>query len=129
VVSEGEIFDGNCQVFNPTFGDGSQDEGQDPVFCVNDGGRLRNVIIGTNGADGIHTYGDVTIENITWQNVGADALTIKRSGTVYVNNIEGFDAADKFFQINAASTLRVDNCIIDNAGKALRQNGGNVLQN
>jgi hypothetical protein len=128
VVGEGETYDGNCQVFNPTFGDGSQDEGQDPVFRVNDGGTLRNVIIGNNGADGIHTYGDVTIENITWQNVGEDALTIKDSGTVYVNNIEGYEADDKFFQINAASTLRVDNCIIDNAGKALRQNGGTTFK-
>jgi hypothetical protein len=124
VVDEGETYDGNCRVFNPTFGDGSQDEGQDPVFRVNDGGTLRNVIIGNNGADGIHTYGDVTIENITWQNVGEDALTIKGPGTVYVSDIEGYEADDKFFQINAASTLRVDNCIIDNAGKALRQNGG-----
>jgi hypothetical protein len=128
VVDEGETFDGNCQVFNPTFGDGSQDEGQDPVFRVNNGGTLRNVIIGNNGADGIHTYGDVRIDNITWQNVGEDALTIKGSGTVYVSNIEGYEADDKFFQINAESTLRVDNCIIDNAGKALRQNGGTTFK-
>jgi pectate lyase C len=65
---------------------------------------------------------------VTWQNVGEDALTIKSSGTVNVSNIEGYDAEDKFFQVNAASTLRVSNCIIRNAGKALRQNGGTTYK-
>lgn len=44
--------------------------------------------------------------------VGKDAMTIKSSGTTTVSNIEGYDADDKFFQINAASTLNVTNCII-----------------
>jgi pectate lyase C len=127
-VGAGETYDGQCRVHNVTFGDGSQDENQDPVIRVEDGGTVRNVIIGNNGADGIHTYGDVLVENVTWQNVGEDALTIKDDGNVTVRNIEGYDAEDKFFQVNAPSTLNVDNCIIDNAGKALRQNGGTTFE-
>jgi pectate lyase C len=123
-------YDGGCRVFNAgsALGDGSQSEGQDPVFRVENGATLRNVIIGNNGADGIHVYNGGTVDNVTWQNVGEDALTIKSSGTVNVNNIEGYDADDKFFQVNAASTLRVSNCIIRNAGKALRQNGGTTYK-
>jgi pectate lyase C len=119
-------FDGGCRRYQAGsgLGDGSQDEGQDPVFRVENGATLRNVVIGTNGADGIHTYNGATLDNIYWMDVGEDAMTIKSSGTTTVRNIEGYNADDKFFQINAASTLNVTNCIIHNAGKALRQNGG-----
>ena len=37
-----------------------------------------------------------------------------------VSGITGVNAADKFAQVNAASTLNVSNCIVDNAGKFLR---------
>lgn len=124
------VYDGGCRRFNagPGLGDGSQSEGQKPVFRVENGATLRNVVIGTNGADGIHVYNGATIDNVHWMNVGEDALTIKSSGTVIVRNIEGYDAEDKFFQINAASTLNVSNCIIHRAGKALRQNGGTTFR-
>jgi pectate lyase C len=123
-------FDGGCRRYTagPELGDGSQDEGQDPVFRVENGATLRNVVIGNNGADGIHVYNGGTLDNIHWMNVGEDAMTIKSSGTVIVRNIEGYDSEDKFFQINAASTLQVSNCIIQRAGKALRQNGGTTFQ-
>ncbi|MET0533009.1 MAG: pectate lyase [Steroidobacter sp.] len=123
-------YDGGCQRFNAGsgLGDGSQSEGQDPVFRVENGATLRNVVIGNNGADGIHTYNGAVLDNIYWMNVGEDAMTIKSSGTTTVNNIEGYDADDKFFQINAASTLNVTNCIIHRAGKALRQNGGTTFR-
>jgi len=118
-------FDGGCRRFTAgsELGSGDQDEGQDPVFRVENGATLRNVVIGTNGADGVHVHNGGTIDNVVWLDVGEDALTIKTAGTVTVRNITGLNADDKFFQINAASTLNVSNCIIRNAGKALRQNG------
>src|SRR5215510_2552794 len=123
-------YDGGCRRFTAGsgLGDGSQDEGQDPVFRVENGATLRNVVIGNNGADGIHTYNGAVLDNIYWMNVGEDAMTIKSSGTTTVRNIEGYDADDKFFQINAASTLNVSNCIIHRMGKALRQNGGTTYR-
>jgi pectate lyase C len=123
-------FDGGCRRYQagPGLGDGSQDEGQDPVFRVENGATLRNVVIGTNGADGIHTYNGAIIDNVYWMDVGEDALTIKSSGTTTVRNIEGYNADDKFFQSNAASTLNVSTCIIRTAGKALRQNGGTTYR-
>jgi hypothetical protein len=123
-------YDGGCQRFNAGsgLGDGGQSEGQDPVFRVENGATLRNIVIGMNGADGIHTYNGAVLDNIYWMNVGEDAMTIKSSGTTTVSNIEGYDAEDKFFQVNAASTLNVTNCIIHRAGKALRQNGGTTFR-
>jgi pectate lyase C len=123
-------FDGGCLTFNGggDLGDGGQAEGQDPIFRVENGATLRNVYIGSNGADGIHIYNGGNVTNVHWSDVGEDALTIKSSGTANVSNIEGYNSADKFFQVNAASTLNVSNCIVDNAGKFLRQNGGTTFR-
>lgn len=123
------VFDGGCKTYNPVgMGTGNQDEDQDPVFRVENGATLKNVIIGDVGADGIHLYNSATLENITFQNVGEDAVTVKSEGSYTLRNIEGYDAEDKFFQINAACTFNVSNCVIHRAGKALRQNGGTTFK-
>lgn len=124
VVKAGETFDGGCRTFNPSFGGGDQDEGQPPVFEVQKGGTLKNVIIGQNGADGVHVYGDATIDNVTWTDVGEDALTVKAPAKVTIRNITGASAEDKFFQLNAATTVSVDNIIVNGASKLVRENGG-----
>jgi pectate lyase C len=123
-------WDGGCKTFNPTsaLGDGGQGESQDPAFRVENGATLKNVVIGNNGVDGIHVYNGGNLNNIKWTNVGEDAMTIKSSGTVNVSNISGYNGSDKFFQINAASTLNVSNCIVDTMGKFLRQNGGTTYK-
>ncbi len=119
-------YDGGCRTYNPSgdLGDGSQSEGQDPAFRVENGATLRNVILGNNGVDGVHFYNGGNLQNFRWTNVGEDAFTIKSSGTVNVSGVTGVNSEDKFAQVNAASTLNVSNCIVDNAGKFLRQNGG-----
>lgn len=129
IVVNGGVYDGGCQTFNPTLalGDGGQSEGQKPVFRVENGGTLRNVIIGSNGADGIHIYGGGVVENVRWTDVGEDALTVKAQGDVTLRNIEAYQGYDKFLQINAPTNLTVENCIVDDMGKFLRQNGGTTF--
>lgn len=126
IVVSGGVYDGGCRTYNPTsaLGDGGQGEGQKPVFRVENGATLKNVIIGNNGADGIHIYGGGTVENVLWKDVGEDALTVKESGNVTLRNIEGYKGYDKFLQINASTNLTVENCVVDDMGKFLRQNGG-----
>ncbi len=130
IIVNGGVFDGGCRRYNATsaVGDGSQSEGQDPVFRLNDGATLINVIIGQNGADGIHVYGGGTLRNITWEDIGEDALTIKSAGTVTLTNGSAVNGSDKVFQINAPSTFRVSNFRADNAGKFIRQNGGTTFR-
>jgi pectate lyase C len=94
------------------------------VFLVEGGGKLINVVLGAPAADGIHTEGNVTLENITWEDIGEDALTIKESGTVILNGGSATKGEDKVFQINAAATFRISNFKASNAGKLIRQNGG-----
>ena len=128
IVVTNTAFDGGCTryVAGPELGDGSQNESQKPVFRVING-MLRNVVLGAPAADGIHTEGNVTLSNITWQDVGEDAMTIKKSGIVTIDGGRAFNADDKIFQINAASTFTVRNFIASNGGKFIRQNGGTTF--
>ena len=124
VVRAGEVFDGGCRTYNPSFGGGGQEEGQPPIFRVEAGGVIKNVILGRNGADGIHIYGNATVDNVTWTDVGEDALTVKAPANVTIRNVTGSSANDKFFQLNAAATVTVDNIVVNTAGKLFRENGG-----
>jgi pectate lyase C len=123
-------YDGGCRTYNPSgaLGDGSQDEGQDPAFRVENGATLRNAILGNNGVDGVHFYNGGNLSNFRWTNVGEDAFTVKSSGTVNVSGVTGVDGEDKFGQVNAASTVNLSNCIVDDVAKLFRQNGGTTFQ-
>jgi pectate lyase C len=130
-VESGQTYDGECRRYRAdpnTLGDGSQAEDQKPVFVLEDGARLINVVLGAPAADGIHTRGDATLENITWEDIGEDALTVKESGSVVLNGGSAKDGDDKVFQLNAASTFRVSNFKASQAGKFIRQNGDTTFK-
>jgi len=123
-------YDGGCKTFNPSgdLGDGSQDEGQDPAFRVENGATLRNAILGNNGVDGVHFYNGGNLQNFRWTNIGEDAFTVKSSGTVNISGVSGYNGEDKFGQINAAGTVNISNCIVDSVAKVIRQNGGTTFK-
>ncbi|MFD3257380.1 pectate lyase [Paenibacillus lentus] len=127
IVKAGTTFDGKGQTYvaNPnTLGDGSQAENQKPIFRLEAGATLKNVIIGAPGADGVHCYGNCNITNVTWADVGEDALTLKSSGTVNITGGGAYKAYDKVFQMNAAGTINIKNFVANDIGKLVRQNGG-----
>jgi pectate lyase C len=130
VVAAGQTFDGGGKRYTAgsALGDGSQDEDQKPIFKLEDGATLTNVVLGSPAADGIHCYGDVTLRNIVWEDIGEDAMTIKASGTVVLDGGSASNGSDKVFQINAASTFRVSNFKASKAGKFIRQNGDTTFK-
>lgn len=130
IVGPGQTFDGGGKRYTAgrALGNGSQDEGQQPMFRVEAGGTLKNVVLGAPAADGIHTYGNATLENIVWEDIGEDAMTIKESGTVTLNGGSASNGEDKVFQINAPSTFKVSNFTARKAGKFIRQNGDTTFK-
>lgn len=127
VVEAGKTYDGKGKTFvaNPkTLGDGSQAENQKPIFRLENNATLKNVYIDAPAADGVHVYGNATISNVTWLDVGEDALTLKSSGTVNITGGGAFKAYDKVFQANASGTINIKNFRADDIGKLARQNGG-----
>lgn len=133
-VKSGETYDGKgVTIVAKGMGDGGQGEGQKPIFKLEKGASLKNVIIAAPGCDGIHVYGNNTIENVTWEDVGEDALTVKGStssdnGTVNIKNCKASYAYDKLFQVNAICTLKCTNVTAYDIGKFVRQNGGKTFK-
>ncbi|MFT3733721.1 MAG: pectate lyase [Rhodocyclaceae bacterium] len=126
----GGVYDGGCKTFipGPAF---EVNENPPPVFRLENGATLRNVIMGAAlYGDSVHVYGGGTVENATWVDVNDDALTVKTTGVVNVNGLTAGKSADRIFQVNAAgSVLNVSNCVIDTVGNAVvRQNGGTTYK-
>lgn len=121
-------FDGqnNTYVSNG-LGDGSQDEGQSPIFRCENGATIQNVIIGAPAADGIHFYNGCTLRNVRWTDIGEDASTVKSAGNVLIDGGFANVAADKVMQVNAATTYTIRNFSANDFGTFLRQNGGTTF--
>lgn len=117
---------------------GDQSESQIPMFKLNNGSTVKNVVIGdgslgsgTNlaagGADGVHCYGVCNITNVYWADVGEDGATVKKlSGVTSKLTISGgaaFKAKDKLFQHNGDGTLVIQDFYADNIGKLVRSCG------
>ncbi len=121
-------YDGGLKRFygSGDLGDGGQDEGQDPIFKLKDGAVLKNVILGSPAADGIHCAGSCTLQNVWWEDVGEDAATFKgtsSSATYQVYGGGARKASDKVFQFNGAGKLVVTKFQVSDFGKLVRSCG------
>ncbi|MFD1745607.1 pectate lyase [Rhizobium helianthi] len=130
IIVDGGVFDGLGQTFTASsqLGDGGQSESQKPVFILRNGATLRNVTIGANGADGIHVYGGANLQNVHWQDVGEDALTVKTAGDVNIIGGSASKATDKIFQLNADTNFTVKDFNADHFSTLVRTNGGKEIK-
>ncbi|MBT9525533.1 MAG: pectate lyase [Rhizobacter sp.] len=117
---------------------GDQNESQIPMFRLNNGATVKNVVIGdgslgsgtalaAGGADGVHCYGVCNITNVYWADVGEDAATLKPqsgvTGRLTISGGAAFKAKDKVFQHNGNGTLVIQDFYADNIGKLYRSCG------
>ncbi|MFF3941978.1 pectate lyase [Streptomyces phaeofaciens] len=121
-------YDGKLTKFSGKgeLGGSGQDEGQDPIFELADGAVLKNVIIGTPGADGVHCKGSCTLQNVWWLDVGEDAASFKGTSSSAVYKVIGGGArngSDKVLQFNGAGKLVVTGFRVENSGKLVRSCG------
>ena len=123
VVPAGTTFDGGNKRYNLSGGD--QSEGQPPLFELQEGATIKNVIIGTLAADGVHCLGNCTVDHVWWEDIGEDAATaLGPVGTVMnITCGAAYKGADKTFQHNGRGELRVSNFYVDTAGKLYRSCG------
>ncbi|MFG6486570.1 pectate lyase [Roseateles sp. BYS78W] len=144
-VAAGETWDGVakygkwvCLVGTASNMKGDQSESQIPIFKLNNGSTVKNVVIGdgslgsgTNlaagGADGVHCYGVCNITNVYWADVGEDGATLKAlsgvTGKLTITGGAAFKAADKLFQHNGNGTIVITDFYADNIGKLYRSCG------
>ncbi|MFI7387682.1 pectate lyase [Streptomyces sp. NPDC049813] len=127
-ISVSGTYDGGYQRFygSGDLGGDGQDEGQDPIFDLKDGATLKNVIIGSPAADGVHCAGSCTLQNVWWEDVGEDAATFKGKSASSVYTVYGGGArkaSDKVFQFNGAGKLVVTKFQVSDFGKLVRSCG------
>ncbi|GAB2897048.1 pectate lyase [Streptomyces mayteni] len=122
-----EPFDGGNvrYVPGPELGAGDQDEDQLPVFRVEEGGSLANVIIGSPGVDGVHCYGSCTLTNVWWEDIGEDAATFRGGDGARFTVVGGaaVDGDDKVFQHNGGGELTVRNFVAEDFATLVRSCG------
>jgi len=144
-VPAGTTFDGVakygkwiCFVGNSSTMPGDQTEDQLPVFKLNNGATLKNVVIGdgslgtgTNlaagGGDGVHCYGVCNITNVYWADIGEDAATLKYlsgvTGKLTISGGAAFKGKDKTFQNNSNGSIVITDFYANNIGKLYRSCG------
>ncbi|MET9382355.1 pectate lyase [Streptomyces sp. NPDC002928] len=121
-------YDGKLKKFYGagSLGTDSQDEDQGPIFELADGAVLKNVVIGTPAADGVHCKGSCTLQNVWWLDVGEDAASFKGTSSSAVYKVIGGgakNASDKVLQFNGAGKLTVTGFQVQNSGKLVRSCG------
>lgn len=123
VVAAGEVFDGLNKRYN--FTGGGQAEGQPPVFRVMEGGAVKNVIIGSLAADGIHCLGNCTLDHVWWEDIGEDAATAMGPAGTIMNITCGsaLNGSDKTFQFNGRGELHISRFYVQSSGKLARTCG------
>jgi hypothetical protein len=127
-ISVSGTYDGRLKKFygSGALGTSDQSEDQGPIFELKDGAVLKNVIIGTPAADGVHCLGSCTLQNVWWLDVGEDAASFKGKSSSAVYRVYGGGAKsadDKVLQFNGAGKLVVSKFQVENFGKLVRSCG------
>ncbi len=128
VIPAGATYNGNGNTIKAVgMGDGGQGEGQKAFFRLNANSWLRNVKLSAPGVDGCHFYGNGTMNEVTWQDVGEDQFTVKSGGNCWVSGASAVNASDKFGQANAATSVTLYYHTQTNGLKNIRQLGGSTF--
>ncbi|EGZ21903.1 hypothetical protein PHYSODRAFT_489711, partial [Phytophthora sojae] len=130
IVTAGEVFDGGLETYERSdirCEGHTESASNTAVFFVEAGGTLKNVIIGADQMEGVHCDDhDCTIENVWWDDVCEDALSIKGGSASSVSTVTGGgarNADDKVIQHNGLGTVKVDGFYADTFGKLYRSCG------
>ncbi|CAI5722669.1 unnamed protein product [Hyaloperonospora brassicae] len=130
VIKAGEDFDGKMRTFERSdiTCQGQNERMSDTaVFLVEAGGTLRNAIIGKDQMEGVHCdEHDCVIDNVWWDDVCEDALTIQNGTASSVSTVIGGGARlaeDKVVQHNGVGTVKIDGFYGEDIGKLYRSCG------
>ncbi|KAG6363939.1 hypothetical protein INS49_009042 [Diaporthe citri] len=129
-VAAGQTYDGKNARFDRGAGAcKEQTEGgqADTVFLLRKGATLRNAIIGKNQGEGVYCIGGgCTIENVWFEDICEDAISIKEDTAGTVTRIIGggaYHASDKIIQHNGCGSVSITNFYARDYGKVYRACG------
>lgn len=131
IIVNKSVYDGLCKTFVPGMGlkrSGTETTDK-PVFRLENGATLKNVIVGEGPGDdeGVYILNGATLDNVRWTKIRDKAVTVKAAGNVLIKNISAANAKGRVFQVDAPATLEVSNCVIDNAHSFVNQSAGSAF--
>jgi len=135
IIKKGQTFDGGMKTYQRSdIKCKGQSEGgwKDAVFKLEPGAKLKNVIIGPDQREGVHCDdSDCTVENVWWDDVCEDALSIKggnKNSVTHVLACGARNADDKVIQHNGYGHVNINGFYGENFGKLYRSCGtcGNI---
>ncbi|GMF10274.1 unnamed protein product [Phytophthora lilii] len=129
-VKKGEVFDGKMKTYQRKdikCGGQKESGSKTAVFLVEPGATLKNVIIGKDQMEGVHCdQSGCTIQNVWWDDVCEDALSIKGGSASSVSKVIGGGARsadDKVVQHNGLGTVSIEGFYAQDFGKLYRSCG------
>ncbi|GMF38327.1 unnamed protein product [Phytophthora lilii] len=130
IIKAGEVFDGKMQTFERSDikCEGQKESGASTaVFKLEADATLKNAIIGKNQMEGVHCdKHDCIIDNVWWDDVCEDALSIKGGTASSVSTVTGGGARsadDKVIQHNGLGTVKIDGFYGEDISKLYRSCG------
>jgi len=138
IIKSGEVYDGlEINGVWTSYGRGVTGQGdckdieggkKDAVFRLESGATLKNVILGADSIEHVHCIGDgCTVENVWWDDVCEDALTLtgstNQNAKFYVIGGGARDGSDKIVQHNSSGTVHIKGFTVSNSGKLYRACG------
>ncbi|KAF4028235.1 Pectate lyase [Phytophthora infestans] len=129
-IKSGEVYDGKMKTYersNITCKGQEESGTSTAVFTLEANATLKNAIIGVNQMEGVHCDdNDCTIQNVWWDDVCEDALSIKGGDASSVSRVLGGGARyadDKIVQHNGLGTVIIDGFFAQDFGKLYRSCG------
>ncbi|PHH51011.1 putative pectate lyase F [Ceratocystis fimbriata CBS 114723] len=129
-ITKGSVYDAKYFKIDRGVACTAQTEGgeKDAVFVLEAGATLRNVIIGAKQREGVYCIGPCTLENVWFEDVCEDAISIKGNGLATISGGGAFKAADKVIQHNGCGHVNVVDFYAEDYGKVYRS-CGNCVKN
>ncbi|TEA19179.1 putative pectate lyase E [Colletotrichum sidae] len=88
--------------------------GGHPVFILENGATLSNVIIGAGQVEGIHCRGACTLQNVWFRRVCEDAITLKGNGDVLIQGGGAQTAVENIVRHEGKGTVTIkDYTLVD----------------
>ncbi|KAM0286284.1 hypothetical protein ACHAQH_001015 [Verticillium albo-atrum] len=95
----------------------------EPVFILENGASISNVIIGARQVYGISCQGSCTLTNVWFRDVCEDGIAALGNGEVVVKGGGAQNAADKIIRHNGRGTVTIDGFTVVNSSSLYRSCG------
>ncbi|OLN94004.1 putative pectate lyase E 1 [Colletotrichum chlorophyti] len=97
--------------------------GGHPVFILEDGATLSNVIIGAGQVEGIHCRGACTLKNVYFRRVCENAVTLRGNGNVLIQGGGAQSAADNVVMHQGKGTVTIKDFTVVDSNRLYRSCG------